>query len=137
MFKTINKVLVIGAISLSLVAAAYAHSDDELAKIKAPHNGQLRMAGAYHVELVMLADEMDIYVTDHAGQAKSTENMHAQALLLSSAGKTKLQLNAAGDNKFSVKTDVAHEAGLQIVLQLTDRTDTTVQAKFTPFKSNK
>jgi len=63
--------------ALMLAASAtpvFAHDDAYLDSLKSVNGGQVRMAGAYHYELVMSKDSKDVkenpvtvYVTDHAG----------------------------------------------------------------------
>ena len=77
-----------------LAGTAHAHSDEYLATVKAPNGGQLRMAGVYHLELVVAKDSKEakenaivVYVTDHADKKVDTKGMSATATLL--AGKFK------------------------------------------------
>ena len=44
---------------------AWAHTDEYLATVGAPHGGQLRAAGSFHLELVAKDGEETLYVTDH------------------------------------------------------------------------
>lgn len=61
---------------LSALAAisrhAYAHSDDYLDSLPAPHGGQIRMAGPLHLELVIAERAVEVFVTDHAGTPRPT-----------------------------------------------------------------
>ena len=66
---------ILAAVAMAIGSgAALAHDDATLDKQKAPHGGQMRMAGAYHFELVLAKDATGaqdspvvVYVTDHAG----------------------------------------------------------------------
>ena len=85
------------AIALALAASAstvHAHDDAYLDTQKAPHGGQLRMAGLYHLELVLdksspvIADKsVLVYVTDHAGQKISTANATGSATILAAKAR--------------------------------------------------
>ncbi len=44
------------AAALAAATPALAHDDATLDAMQAPHGGQLRMAGAYHIELVLARD---------------------------------------------------------------------------------
>ena len=44
--------------SLLWAGLASAHTDDYLVTMLAPHGGQLRMAGAYHLELVLAPSDV-------------------------------------------------------------------------------
>ena len=54
LFKTGLTTLVVAAGLLS--SAAFAHTDEYLDTVVGPNGGQLRMAGAYHFELVLVKD---------------------------------------------------------------------------------
>ncbi len=77
---------------------AWAHSDEYLDTVAAPHGGQLRMAGAFHFELVVTATALQIYVTDHAGKAVSTQGASGNAIALGKAGKQTIALSPRGEN---------------------------------------
>lgn len=52
------------AIAMAMSGLAWAHSESELAKRIPPHGGLLAAAGAYHVELVLKPDRVQVFVTD-------------------------------------------------------------------------
>lgn len=113
--KLIQCLVLAGALAASGFAAA--HDDAYLATVKAPNGGQLRMAGPYHLELV-LAPEGDpgaarvlVYVTDHAGAKVSTRGASGKALILSGAKKATVALVPHEDN--ALKAVAAHGAGPQ------------------------
>lgn len=76
----------------------WAHSDDYLDTVAAPNGGQLRMAGALHLELVVTANQLQIHVTDHAGKTVSTQGASGTAITLAKTGKQTLTLAPAQDN---------------------------------------
>ncbi len=63
------KNFLLGAICSGLMVilpnVAWAHTDEHLATVEAPHGGQLRTAGPFHLELVAKDGELRLYVTDH------------------------------------------------------------------------
>ena len=68
-----------GLLSLAAYGPSLAHDDAYLDTLTAPHGGQIRMAGALHLELVVHKDgaegkerPIEIYVTDHAGTKQAT-----------------------------------------------------------------
>lgn len=75
-------------IAVLVPGGLWAHTDEQLAAMKAPHGGQLRVAGPYHLELVSKNHSLTLYVTDHAwfgqdtrgGEGKATMTIGAQAL---------------------------------------------------------
>ena len=98
--RFIAAVSVFGLASPSLLA----HSDEVLDTQKAPNGGQLRMAGAYHFELVVAKDSKEakdnsvlVYVTDHAGARIPTVGAGGTATIL--AGKQKASVKLAQDGR--------------------------------------
>lgn len=77
---------------------AWAHSDEYLDTVAAPHGGQLRMAGAFHFELVVTATALQLHVTDHAGKAVSTLGASGNAVTLGKAGKQTVALSPRSEN---------------------------------------
>lgn len=83
--------------------------------------GQLRMAGLYHLELVLdnsspaIADKpVVVYVTDHAGQKISTANATGTATILAAKAKATVALVPDGDNRLKGGTfciNPRHEGG--------------------------
>jgi hypothetical protein len=91
--------------SLLWAGLASAHTDDYLDTMQAPHGGQLRMAGAYHLELVLAPSDVPpaqrpvrVYVTDHAGTAQPTAGAQGSVTLLSGKQKATIPLAPGGDN---------------------------------------
>jgi hypothetical protein len=79
---------------------AYAHSDEYLSEHARAHGGQMRIAGPYHLELVMGAQQqLTLYVTDHSGTAVDTAGGSAKVIITS--GKKKryvVILSSGGEN---------------------------------------
>lgn len=135
--------LLIGLLGLSGLffgsATAFAHDEATLDKMKAPHGGQLRMAGIYHFEFVVVKDSKDakdnpvlVYVTDHAGQKIPTAGATGTATIL--AGKTKVVANlvADGDNHLKGSANYASTPDLKAILSITLAGKPAEQARFTP-----
>jgi hypothetical protein len=53
------------ALAMALSGLAWAHTESPLAKLAPPHGGLVAAAGAYHVELVLKPDRVQVFVTDH------------------------------------------------------------------------
>ena len=130
------------AIALALAASAstvHAHDDAFLDTQKAPHGGQLRMAGLYHLELVLdksspaIADKpVVVYVTDHAGQKISTANATGTATILAAKTKATVVLAPDGDNRLKGAARYLAEPGIKAVVSVTLAGKTAEQARFTP-----
>jgi len=83
-------------------ASAEAHTDAYFDKVATAHGGQLRMAGPYHLELVVAGELVTLFVTDHSDQPIDTAGASAKVIITS--GKKKryvVILSPAGGNKLS------------------------------------
>ncbi|HNO74960.1 MAG TPA: hypothetical protein PKG49_04950 [Nitrosomonas mobilis] len=74
-------------LSIALSGFVWAHSDEYLDTIEAPHGGQLRMAGPFHLELVAKDGELQLYVTDHMDKEISTKGGSGKANIFSGNGE--------------------------------------------------
>ncbi len=135
--------------SLSLCAAALvfmtsgmarAHDDAYLDAQKAPHGGQLRMAGAQHLELVLVKDSptaadnpVYVYVTDHAGQVLPTQGATGSITLLSGKNKVTAALQPDGENRLKGVARYASTPGIKAVVSVKLKGQAAEQARFTPF----
>lgn len=131
------------ALGLS-VGSALAHDDKYFDSIKSPHGGQTRMAGAYHLELVLVDDSkaakensVTVYVTDHAGKAISTKGATANLILMQGSNKTQVVLVPEGENRLVGKANYASNTNLKAALSVTMEGKGTEQARFTPFAKPK
>lgn len=131
---------IVATVAMTLAAGgALAHDDATLDMQKAPHGGQLRMAGAYHFELVLAKDAQDtqdspvvVYVTDHAGAKIPSAGATGSATIL--VGKTKVTtaLQPDGDNRLKGTARYAAAPGIKAVVSVTLAGKASEQARFTP-----
>ena len=141
-----NKALSLAAsLTLSVVLAplAHAHDDAYLDTLRAPHGGQLRMAGASHCELVVVKDSAQakdntivVYVTDHAGTKTPTAGATGSVTLLSGKTKVTAALTPAGDNKLTGHAVYASAPDLKAVVRLKLVGQDEQQARFTPLATH-
>ncbi|MBI2380283.1 MAG: hypothetical protein HYV16_05985 [Gammaproteobacteria bacterium] len=117
-------------LSLSLSGTALAHTDEILDQQKTPHGGQLRMAGPYHIELVLKADGLDAYLTDHAGTAKPAAGTSAAATVVNGKAVQRLVLKPAEGNRLHAAASLDAAAPSQIVLKLDLPDGTSQSARF-------
>lgn len=82
----------------ALITSAWAHTDEYFEAVQAPHGGQLRMTGPFHIELVARDGQLTVYVTDHADNKISVEGGLAKATVEMGATKTQMHLHPVGDN---------------------------------------
>ena len=134
MNKSMATVLLGAALALSL--PAWAHTDEYLDTIAAPHGGQLRMAGPYHLELVARDKELVLYVTDHGDNPLSTDGGMGKATL--QLGKTKarttVKLEPAGENQFKGSGEFTLKPESVIVVFVKLPGQESQSARFTPLK---
>ncbi len=124
--------------------AALAHSDEYLDTQKAPNGGQLRMAGAYHFELVVAKDSKEakdnplvVYVTDHAGTKVSTVGAGGTATVLAGKAKATMTLTPDGDNRLKGVGKYASAQDMKAVVSIALAGKAAEQARFTPLAAIK
>ena len=129
--------LVLG--SLLAAGSALAHDDAYLDTQKAPHNGQLRMAGIYHFELVVDRSSAEakekpvtVYLTDHAGQKIPAAGATGSVTLLSGKTRTTVTLSPDGDNLLKGVGKYASTPDLKAIVSITPAGQAAAQARFTP-----
>jgi hypothetical protein len=134
--------LLFAAVTSTLTLASpllRAHSDEYLDTQKTAHGGQLRMAGPYHFELVVVKDSKEakdntlvVYVTDHAGARVSTAGATGTATLLAGKSKASATLTPDGENRLQGSAKYASTPDLKVVLSITLSGKNAEQARFTP-----
>ena len=103
MYRSIAAVLM--SITLGTSFPAGAHTEEYFDSVKAPHDGQIRMAGPFHLELVAKEQEVLLYVTDHADRRISTQG---------GVGKVTFQTSKA-EPKNSLKLEPTDENVLRAI----------------------
>jgi hypothetical protein len=132
------------ALALTLAGhGALAHDDATLDKVQAPNGGQLRMAGAYHFELVVAKDiksakenPLAVYLSNHAGQKIPSAGSNGVATILSGGQKTSVKLSPAGDNKLAGNASYASTPDMKVVVSVSFGDKQTEQARFTPLSTH-
>ena len=125
-----------------LAATGHAHDDATLDQHPAPSGGQLRQAGAYHLELVVARDAsatspspVAVYVTDHGGQKIAVAGVKGNATLLGGGTKASIELKPDGDNRLSGTGKYSADPAMKVVVALTFADGKTEQVRFEPFKA--
>lgn len=120
--------------------AVFAHDDATLDATAAPHGGQLRMAGIYHYELVLVKDSKSakdnpvvVYLSDHGGTKIASAGATGTATLLGASGKATTTLQPDGDNRLKGVAKYASTPNTKVVLSIALPGKTPEQARFTPF----
>lgn len=142
MLKPLVKTLLLAAGLLS--SAAFAHTDEYLDTVVGPNGGQLRMAGAYHFELVLAKDAkagaasaVKLYLLDHGNNPQPAKDAKATVLMVSGKAKAKTELTPKGDNLLAGSAEYTAAEDLKAVVNISIKTEhgeVTEQAMFTPFK---
>ena len=120
-------------------SSVFAHSDEYLDTQKTPNGGQQRMAGIYHLELVVSRDSKEakdnpvvVYVTDHANAKISTVGAGGTATILAGKQKASVTLVPDGDNRLKGVGKYASTSDMKVVVAITLAGKTAEQARFTP-----
>lgn len=126
---------------MALAGLSHAHGDDYLDTVKAPNGGQLRMAGPYHLELVLKkganasqASPVAVYVTDHAGQVIPTQGAKSSITLLNGKQKSSAELSPGSGHQFTGEAKYTANSVLKAVVSVQFPGQEAQQARFTPFK---
>lgn len=118
--------------ALGFAASALAHDDATLDAMATAHGGQLRMAGPYHLELVVGERRLSVYLSDHAGQPAASQGVSGNAIVLS-GGKTRVPLQPAGENVLEGTGDFTAGPDMKVVVSLVLPDGNTWQVRFTPW----
>ena len=142
-----SKIRFLTAVAFVLATSAtsvHAHDDAYLDTQQAPHGGQLRMAGVYHLELVVdkstpqAADKpVVVYVTDHAGQKVSTEGATGNTTILAAKGKASVALVPDGDNRLKGTGNYASTPDMKAIISFTAKGQPPETARCTPLLKSK
>ena len=140
--RTIPKLaaMLITALTLATVTGpALAHDEATLDTMKTPNGGQLRMANAYHFELVVVKNSKEVkenpvlvFVTDHAGTKIATTGASGTATLLAGKLKASVTLVPDGDNRLKGVAKYASAPDMKAVVSVTLAGKPAEQARFTP-----
>ena len=112
-----------------------AHDDSYFDANAAPHGGQVRMAGAYHVEAVVENDRLVLYVTDHGDNPQSAEGWKGRATVLTEGRTARVALTATGENRLESATPVAIRDDSKTVVLLRPPGGETLQLSYLPTRA--
>lgn len=143
MFRTAFSQLTKATALLALVAttAVQAHTDEYLDTVVGPNGGQLRMAGAYHFELLVVKNSKDaknnaikVFVMDHANTPVATAGATANLVLVAGKQKAKVELKPQGNNALVGEAMYASVPEMKVVANITMPGQSAQTAKFEPLK---
>jgi hypothetical protein len=127
-----------GLVATTAVCVVWGHDNATLDAMTAPHHGQLRMAGPYHLELVLGSaavgrkTSVALYLTDHAGTPSVIQQ--ADATLECKAGKavTTVHLLQKSPNRFAGAGPISSSSEIECLVTLQMSDGTSWLAEFTP-----
>jgi hypothetical protein len=133
------KVSIVAAVlaaPLMLLQPAWAHTDELLDAMQAPHGGQVRAAGPYHLELVAKDAELVLHVTDHAWQEIHTDGGEGKATIQQgkAGSKTTVKLEPSQQNMFTGRGEFRINPETVIVVFVKLPEQDAYGARFTPLK---
>lgn len=135
MNKTLAGVICGLSLTLSLSLPAGAHTDEYFESVTAPHGGQLRMTGPFHMELVVKDEELTVYVTDHADNAISVDGGLAKANIENGTTRTQVNMHPVGNNMLGGSGTFSLTPTTVIVVFMKLPNQDGYAARFTPLKS--
>lgn len=122
---------ILAVIILSLVTGGLVYAAGEAHQHKAPHDGMVRSAGDYHVELVQDEKGYKVYLLDAKEKTLPMTDLTAKATCLTKdKKKMEMELTAAGDHMVLETDPEALEGGTVIVA--IRKGGESISAKFTP-----
>lgn len=139
------------AVALPFITApTLAHTDEYLDTLETTHGGQLRMAGPYHFELVLVHDSNNaskddanesnarekpvlVYVTDHGDTPIPVAGATGTVTLLSGKNRETVTLQPDGDNRLRGVGRYTARTDLKAIMSITRPGEPAEQARFTPF----
>jgi len=139
--RKLLRALAAGSLVALLPAApgALAHDNAYLDTQKAPHGGQLRMAGPYHYELVVAKDSKEaqanpvaVYLTDHAGNKVPSAGASGTVTILAGKQKATATLKPDGDNRLTASARYLSTPDMKVVVSIAVAGAKPEQARFTP-----
>lgn len=144
MSRNSSTAVALAVAALFAAPLAAGHTDEYLATLKAPHDGQLRVAGPYHLELVVARDNIQaaekpvvVYVTDHGGAAITTVGASGTITLLGGGKKVTAKLQPAGENSLKATVLYASTTDLKAVVSVQMADKSEASARFTPVANEK
>ena len=120
------------AVAAIVPAVARAHTDEHFDHVKTPHGGQMRMAGPFHLELVVARDELVVYVGDHADAEIPTAGASGRATVVTGKDKVEVPLAPAGGNTLKGRGPFELQKKTQVTVRVSVPGRGEGEARFQP-----
>ena len=127
--STMRALARLAVVVLTPVIATTSYADERGA---GPNGGQVRDAGKHHVELLVKANALTVYVSGAKDAKVSTKGASGSATVLSGKNTTSIKLEPAGENALAGAGKFESAPGMKVVVSLTLPGQNPVQARFTP-----
>lgn len=118
-----TKFLLIGAL-LASAGSALAH------ETKGAHGGRIADAGAYHVEMVVKSDTVEVFISDENEKSVAASGFKGTAILVAGGKSQRVVLAPVDNTRLSGSATAALPDQPKGVVQLTGPDGKTIQAKF-------
>lgn len=137
--RSLKTLLLVAGVALA--GGALAHDDAGIDRQPGSHGGQQRVAGDYHVELVVPPlghagpdSVLTVYLADHDDRPMATAGATGRAAVVANRQRINVALEPAGDNVLRGSGRFVPEPDLVVVVSFGRPGEATQQARFTPFK---
>ncbi len=110
--------------------AAFAHSEEDMAKMVGDHGGSVRAAGNYHVELVVKDGQLRVWLTDHGNVARATEKATGAATVTIGEKRINVPLKPAAKNEMSGNNPEIKHGAMRVLVNVILPGEDPLQARF-------
>lgn len=121
----IHHAFVSAVVAIALNAAPAAAHDP-----KPQHGGRIVVAGNYHVEMVAKDRQVHVYLLDHSDKPVTAKGRKGVAILVVDGKSTRIPLEPGDGSRLSGEAAAALPAAPKGVVQITEPSGGTVQARF-------
>ena len=117
---------------LVLPRPARAHDDAYMARLKAPRGGSMRMAGIYHVELLVRGADVRVFLYDHADRPVPAAKTSVRVRFEAGADRMTVALAPSGkaDNELAGTASKALRGSVRAVVTLQEAGGPPVDAEY-------
>ena len=116
--------------SLFIVATLIAAPPALAHETKGPNGGRVVDAGEYHVELVVAAGQVEVFLTDGSDQPVAAAGFKGTAILVADGKAQRIALEPGQSNQLTGKSSVALPADAKGAMQFTAPGGKSAQGQF-------
>ena len=128
-----RRILLFAILRIALGASGLlAHDDETLDRMPAPHGGQVRMAGRYHVELVLEPTRIRVFFTSHAGAEVAAPSGAASVKLVSGGEERTLALEVLSESVLGIDGSFPFVPGMTVEVSVERGENAPLVVRFAP-----